>query len=308
MQEDCCPDGERAWISCLGYCCNHILLLPTSLSKTYWHQLTFPLHWASAFISMAMETSVIPTLLGGCLKDSKVVYFKGSDLGRPSEISSKDKLTCLKLYLVCTEWKDITACAAEDGSPLRGCLGWDVQAGMCRTWPTWKMRPSLKNKTRGCWQGKLHLVSMPWTFSLSGFCHSPALWIQGSDNHMSHFEGVSDQTGDKAWQTPTLSHGIITTSMSHSREETSGCSCSQRCLEGVGVGSKDSSSEAASITSAARAPCHTLPCCCHTPSAILTKTCFSGGGRDPLQQLCQLPSLSTYASTSEPCSICFSSR
>lgn len=64
-----------------------------SLSKTYWHQLTFSLHWASSFIFMTVETSVTPTVLRECLKDSKVVYFKGSDLGRPNEISSKDKFT-----------------------------------------------------------------------------------------------------------------------------------------------------------------------------------------------------------------------
>lgn len=59
---------------------------------------------------MAVQTSIIPEVLKECPKDSKVVYFKASDLGRPNETSSKDKFTCQKLYLVCTEWKDLTEC------------------------------------------------------------------------------------------------------------------------------------------------------------------------------------------------------
>lgn len=110
--------------------------------------------------------------------------------------------------------------------------------------------------------------------SLSGFCPGPTLHFQGSDNHMNHFEGVSGQTGDEVWQIPTLSHGIITTSMSHSRQEPAACPCRQRCLGGVGVDSKDSSSEAADVTSAVRElPVTPLPCCCHTPSCHPPQRC-----------------------------------
>lgn len=112
------------------------------------------------------------------------------------------------------------------------------------------------------------LYLSPGHHSLSGFCHGPVLWIQGAEVLQPHepFEGVSGQTGDKAWQIPMFSHGIIETSISHSREEAAACSCRQRCLGGVGVDSKDSSSEAAYVTSAVRElPVTPLPCCCHTP-------------------------------------------
>lgn len=73
---------------------------------------------------MAVETSVIPKLLRECLKDSKVVYFKGSDLGRPNEISSKNKFMCQKLYLVCTEWKDVSECEQLRTESLHQGAAW----------------------------------------------------------------------------------------------------------------------------------------------------------------------------------------
>lgn len=198
-------------------------------------------------------------------------------------------------------------CAAEDRSPPRGCL----VPGLSRTGRHVQQLTHLEEEI---WhKGLLPRQTSPCiyqldTLSLSGFCLGSALRIQGSDNHIGHFGGVAGQTGDKAWQIPMLSHGIITTSISYSREEAAACSCGQRCLGGVGVHSKHSSSEADDGT-CKRAPCHPPPLL--LPLALLpssTKTCFSGGGQDPLKQLHQPPSVSTWASTSEPCSICFSSR
>lgn len=142
-----------------------------------------------------------------------------------------------ELYLVCTEWKDVTDCLQMWGQKAsKGLPG--GQAGTYRLGST-VMDSTVRQNL--LWEvvakGLLFPKAPPCTdrldaLALSGLCHGPAPQAPGSealmaDSHICHFEGARLVTScDKGL---CLATAVVTTSTSHGGEEAAACSLRQRC-------------------------------------------------------------------------------